>query len=50
MFDKDFTYYGGALDRIAIFETLKSAQAYGDMFTNKKKYSIEKVTISPYLK
>ena len=45
MFDKDFVYYGGTLDRLAIFKTKKHAEAYGEMFT-KKNFTVKKVEIT----
>ena len=52
MFAKDFLYYGGVLDRLAVFETIESARAYAEMFgskgkCSKKKYKIQKVAILP---
>lgn len=49
IFDRKFTYYGGTINRLAIFETLEDARAFAKMFTRKKdNYSIQKVTISIY--
>lgn len=50
IFDKSFTYYGGHLDRLAIFTKKECAEAFGNMFIvgkNKNKYKVKPVLINP---